>query len=52
MVPFRKSGHKSPVISSIFSLRQLEGITSLRCLHHMITLPSSFYGERCYGIHL
>ena len=39
---------------SIFSLWQLEGITSPRCLliasHDL--LPSSFYGERCYRIHL
>ena len=37
---------------SIFLLWQLEGITSPCCLHHMVFLPSSFYGERCYEIHL
>jgi len=43
---------------SIFSLATLEGITSPCCLligqypHHMTHLPSSFYGERCYGIRL
>jgi len=39
---------------SIFSLWQLEGITSPFCL--LIAshdhLPSSFYGERCCGVHL
>jgi len=39
---------------SIFSLWQLDGITSPCCLliasHDL--LPSSFYGERCYEIHL
>jgi len=45
------------ILQHLFT-RQLEGITSPCSLltgqypHHMTLLPSSFYGERCYGIHL
>ena len=45
-------------ISWHFLLWELEGYTLPCCLligqyvHHMIFLPSSFYGEKCYGVHL